>query len=200
MSILRDLAARGAVGDVVFLHAARDEQSVIFGRELAALAARHAGLRVERWLDDQAGGPIGEAGLRALVPDFAERESFLCGPEGMMSSLEGAWERAGAAGRLRRERFAPRAAAPAGAGGIVNLRLSRSGKTIVAGPGTLLEQLERGGERPAHGCRMGICQTCRCKKRQGTVEDLTTGRTSSEPDQEIRLCVSVARSDLDLAL
>jgi ferredoxin len=70
----------------------------------------------------------------------------------------------------------------------------------VAGPGTLLEQLERGGERPAHGCRMGICQTCRCKKRQGTVEDLTTGRTSSEPDQEIRLCVSVARSDLDLAL
>jgi stearoyl-CoA 9-desaturase NADPH oxidoreductase len=47
---------------------------------------------------------------------------------------------------------------------------------------------------------MGICNTCRCHKRAGTVEDLITGAVSSDPEEEIRLCVSVARSDLELAL
>jgi hypothetical protein len=47
---------------------------------------------------------------------------------------------------------------------------------------------------------MGICNTCRCRKRTGTVEDLLTGQVSSEPDQDIRLCVSIARSDLALDL
>jgi hypothetical protein len=47
---------------------------------------------------------------------------------------------------------------------------------------------------------MGICNTCRCRKRAGTVVDAVTGRVSSEPDEDIRLCVSVARSDVELGL
>ena len=47
---------------------------------------------------------------------------------------------------------------------------------------------------------MGICNSCRCTKISGTVEDLVTGALSSEPDQEIRLCVSAAHSDLELSL
>jgi hypothetical protein len=35
---------------------------------------------------------------------------------------------------------------------------------------------------------------------RGVVEDGSTGVVSSEPDQEIRLCVSIARSDLELEL
>ncbi len=76
----------------------------------------------------------------------------------------------------------------------------RGRRVTVAGTGPLLAELERAGERPAHGCRMGICNSCRCHKASGTVENLVTGAVSSEPDQEIRLCVSVARSDLELAL
>jgi ferredoxin len=64
----------------------------------------------------------------------------------------------------------------------------------------LLAQLERAGQHPVSGCRMGICHSCRCRKLRGTVEDSVTGVVSSEPDQEIRLCVSLARSDLELAL
>jgi ferredoxin len=76
----------------------------------------------------------------------------------------------------------------------------RGRSVAVDGTGPLLGELERAGERPPHGCRMGICNTCRCHKQSGTVEDLLTGAVSSEPDQEIRLCVSIARSDLELAL
>jgi len=47
---------------------------------------------------------------------------------------------------------------------------------------------------------MGICNTCRCRKRSGAVEDLVTGAISDGPDEDIRLCTSVARSDLELAL
>jgi ferredoxin-NADP reductase len=202
MAILRDLVARGGVGDLAFVHAARSARDVIFARELADLAAQVPGLRVHVWCDDAAPGrQLDEAALRAMVPDFTEREAFLCGPAGMTAAMEEIWARAGASRRLRLERFAPLARAPvAGESRPVSLRLSRSGRTIVAGPGTLLDQLEAGGARPASGCRMGICQTCRCKKRSGTVEDLLTGAVSSEPDEEIRLCVSIARSDLDLAL
>jgi ferredoxin-NADP reductase len=203
MSLLRDLAARGAVRDVVFFHAARSAADVIFHDELRALAARHEGLDLVIRLDDDPAvrGPLDETDLRARIPDFAERETFLCGPPGMMAAIDHIWAGAGALDRLHSERFTapPPAAVPAGSAG-VGVRLSRSGRSVAAGVGTLLEALERAGERPAHGCRMGICNTCRCHKRAGTVENLITGAVSSEPDEEIRLCVSVARSDLDLVL
>jgi ferredoxin-NADP reductase len=205
MSLLRDLSRRDAVRDIVFLHAARSASDVIFRDELRALEQRHAGLRVVLRLGDSPdSGPLDQAKLRAEVPDFAERETFLCGPPGMMDTVERVFAGVGAMDRLRSERFvsAPRArsveAAAEPVAEPVILRLSRSGRSIVAGAGTLLEQLERAGERPGYGCRLGICNTCRCRKRSGTVENTVTGAVSSEPDDEIRLCVSVARSDLDI--
>jgi len=195
MSMLRALAGGGALGDVVYAHCARSRADVIFATELAALAALHPRLRVALHL----GAPLDEPGLLALAPDLAERETFLCGPSGMMAVAERVWEAHGASHRLRRERFSvPR---PTAGGAKVRLQLAASGRAVDADPGaTLLEALERGGERPAYGCRMGICNTCRCRKRSGTVVDAVTGAVSSEPDEDIRLCVSVARGDLELAL
>jgi len=191
------------VRDIVFLHAARSVSGVIFRDELRALEERHAGLRVVLRLGDAPDrGPLDEAKLRAEVPDFAERETFVCGPSGMMDTVERVFARVGATERLRSERFVavPRARPVEAAAEPVTLRLSRSGRSIVASAGTLLEQLERAGERPEYGCRLGICNTCRCRKRSGTVENTVTGAISSEPDDEIRLCVSVARSDLDIEI
>jgi hypothetical protein len=47
---------------------------------------------------------------------------------------------------------------------------------------------------------MGICHTCKCKKRSGTVRNLTTGAVSSAPDEDIQLCISVPLSDVELGL
>ncbi len=47
---------------------------------------------------------------------------------------------------------------------------------------------------------MGICNICLCRKRSGVTEDIATGVASDEPDQDIRLCVSRARTDVELAL
>lgn len=201
MSILRDLARRDAVKDVVFVHAARSRADALFERELAVLADRHPGLRVAFFFDDDA--RLDRDKLRAAVPDLAERETMLCGPVGMMEALAPVWTEAGLERRLKVERFAPKRVAPppTDTPAKVRLALVRSGREVqTERVETLLEQLERGGEKPANGCRMGICNTCLCRKQSGVVENIVTGEVSSAPDEDIRICVSRARSDIELAL
>lgn len=205
MSMLRDLAARDALHDVVFVHHARSRPDVIFRNELTELAARHRGLRLHLCLDDDVSAPRGfdETRFAELVPDFAERSTFLCGPGPLMDRVGRLWERVGASDLLQRERFTPalRLVSPVASPNGVQVRLARSERNVVAeGEGSLLEQLERAGERPVHGCRIGICHTCKCRKQSGTVQNLVTGEVSGEPDQEIQLCISVPRSDLELDL
>ncbi len=78
-------------GDLVVVYRVLAEDDVVFGSELAALAeARGFELQVV------AGDHATEAGrsllspdhLRALVPDIAEREVFLCGPPAMTAAIE----------------------------------------------------------------------------------------------------------------
>ncbi len=204
MAIVRDLTMRptGAAG-VIVIHGSRSGDDAIFGHELASLATRFDWLTVHARRDDTPAGRLDAAGLRALVPDLADREIFVCGPPGLMDVVTHAAGDAGALHRVHHERFTapvPRASVGGDPGPVI-VDLVHSGTRVVAGgPGPLLEQLERAGLFPAHGCRMGICNSCRCRKQRGTTLDCATGVVSSEPDQEIRLCVSIARSDLELAL
>ena len=46
MSMLRSLADRGAIADVVHVHSARSADGVIFARELGELDASHPGYRL----------------------------------------------------------------------------------------------------------------------------------------------------------
>jgi ferredoxin-NADP reductase len=202
MAILRDLAKREEVRDVVFVHCARSKRDVIFARDLERLAVENPGLRIALRFDDAAdGGRLDDSTLRTFVPDFAERETFLCGPEGMMTAVAKTWTDAGIADRLHVERFVARRVAAREPSARTNVHLTMAERTVVAdGKGSLLEQLERTGETPAYGCRMGICNTCRCRKTSGAVEDMVTGEISDTPDEDIRLCTSIARSDLELAL
>ncbi|HEU4611968.1 MAG TPA: 2Fe-2S iron-sulfur cluster-binding protein, partial [Kofleriaceae bacterium] len=192
--------------------------------DLAAIESRAPGLYVLAHRDAR-DGRLDAAALQRLVPDLARREVFVCGPAGLMDMVSDVATAAGAP--VHHERFvaAPlvraRDSQPANHGAsdsqpgnhgapdsqpsnhgapVLHAIQLRGRRVTVAGTGPLLAELERAGERPPHGCRMGICNSCRCHKASGTVEDLVTGAVSSEPDQEIRLCVSVARSDLELAL
>jgi ferredoxin-NADP reductase len=186
-AMLRDLGPR----DVVLVHSARDAASAIFGRELAAMPHRIVAHH------SRARGRLDAAGLAALVPDLARREIFACGPAGLLDAVAEAAAQAGVADRVHVERFTP-AITKQVSTAAVTVQL-RGGRTVALdGAGSLLEQLERAGERPAYGCRMGICNTCRCTKVRGTVLDLGTGRISDAPGEAIRPCVSIPHSDLEL--
>jgi ferredoxin len=190
---------------VVFVHYARDRWDVIFGAELESIAARRPSLKLHIVSDNDAvGGGFDEARLAQLVPDFAERATFLCGPPALMTRVERMWQAAGAGANLQRERFtlpAPIAVnAVDNAPVSVNLRLGNKARDINGNSGaTLLDQLERAGETPPFGCRMGICHTCKCTKLSGATRNLTTGVVSDGRDEEIQLCVSVPLGDVELA-
>jgi ferredoxin-NADP reductase len=195
MSMLRDLGARGAVEDTVLVAYTRGPDDVIFGRELAALAARHPGLRVL-----VKHGLFDAAELAAAVPDLARRRAFLCGPAPMMALVEKMWTDAGIRDRLALERFVL-AVAPSGATGSRRVTLATAGRAVETDAATtLLVGLEQAGERPAYGCRMGICGTCKTRKKTGAVTNVMTGVTSSDPDEDIQLCISTPCSDVELAL
>jgi ferredoxin len=63
-----------------------------------------------------------------------------------------------------------------------------------------LEQAEDAGLAPQYGCRMGICNTCSCRKRAGRVRNLISGEVSGARDEQIRICVSVPVGDVELDL
>jgi ferredoxin-NADP reductase len=201
MSILRDLHARRCRTDVVLVHSCRTPEDAIFRGELAARAREWPAPRLA-FVFTRETGRLDRDRLVRLVPDWAARASFLCGPALFMDMVRSMWREAGVEGRLWSESFT--GAVPArgpGAGGTATVTCAQSGVAFdAARDRPLLVEAERSGLRPRHGCRMGICHTCLCRKVSGTVENLVTGAVSSEPDTMIQICVSAARSDLTLAL
>lgn len=200
--LLQTLHAGGvaAPGSICLIQVCRSQQDCIYGQELDTLAAQWPALRLIRWYSAQQSRPEA-AQLLALVPDHAQRLSYLCGPAGFMRSVESYWQSLHGAAPLHLERFgaAPLELAPDAPA--VQVQLQRSGGGFASRRGAaLLTEAERAGLAPAYGCRIGICRSCQCRKRSGTVQDLVSGTVSSEPNEWIRLCVSSAQSDLELDL
>lgn len=192
MSMLRTLLRRNQISDVVHLHSAPTEAEVMFGAELAALAAGRQGYRL-RVRETRVQGRLDLAGLDGEVPDWRERQTWACGPEGMLAQAEKVWSAAGIGDRLHLERFAVAKAAPAGAGGTVTF--ARSGRAVAADAATsVMEAGEGAGVQMPYGCRMGICQSCVVSLVDGHVRDLRTGR-EHDPGSRIQTCVSAASGD-----
>jgi len=205
MSMLRTLCDEGHPGRISFLHYARAASDLIYAEELAAIAARHPNVRVLRSFSvpDQGGelqGRFNRGQLEQALPGYAQAETFLCGPPGMMRAVEAVWAEDGIGERLHLERFtaAPRAIDGGVAEGEV--RFARSERVSTNTGLSLLEQAEAAGLRPQSGCRMGICHTCTCRKTSGTVRNLQTGALSSEADEDIRICISAPVGTVTLDL
>lgn len=131
--------------------------------------------------------------LADVVADWRDRQTWACGPEGMLNDAEKVWAGAGIPDNLHLERFAVSRAAPHGAGGTVTFE--RSGKEIeVDGATPLMDAGEQVGIRMPFGCRMGICQSCVVGLVDGHVRDLRTG-VEHDPGTRIQTCVSAASGD-----
>ncbi|GAA4542083.1 ferredoxin reductase [Mycobacterium paraffinicum] len=192
MSMLRTLVRRNQIGDIAHVHSAPTESDVMFRAELAALAADHPGYRL-LLRETRTRGRLDLARLDQEVPDWRERQTWACGPEGMLTQAEQIWSAAGIGDRLHLERFAVSKAAPAGAGGTVTF--ARSDRAVVADAATsLMDAGEGAGVQMPFGCRMGICQSCVVSLVQGHVRDLRTG-AEHDPGTRIQTCVSAASGD-----
>jgi len=198
MSMLRTLTRRRQITDVVHIHSAPGEADVMFGGELAELARSQSGYQL-RLRFSRTQGRLDLTRLDAEAPDWRDRQTWACGPQGMLNEAERVWSAAGLGERLHLERFA---ASRAGAmardgsgpqGGMVTF--AKSGKTVVADPATSLMEAGEGiGVRMPFGCRMGICQSCVVGLVEGHVRDLRSG-AEREPGTRVQTCISAAAGD-----
>jgi ferredoxin-NADP reductase len=200
ISMVRSLARRG-IGDVVHVHCARRPEEVIFREELHRLAARHLGYRLHERLT-AAQGRLVPTELPGLCPDWSERETYACGPAGLLEALDRHWRAEGKSDRLHIERFQPEGRVgegERGAGG--EIRLCASGVTASSdGEDPILVAGERAGARLPHGCRMGICHSCVGRLRAGRVRDLRTGRVHGSPGEVVRTCINAPEGPVEIEL
>jgi ferredoxin-NADP reductase len=201
MSMLRALARRDALDDVVLLHSARRPDDVIFGDELRALAERHPGFRLHEQLTDEM-GRMGPEDLDRLCPDWREREAFLSGPADLLDALDEHWNREGDCERMHMERFQPIVGsgdAEQGEGGTIRFTDSDI-EAESDGSQPILVAGEEAGATLPFGCRMGICHTCVGKLCAGQIRDLRTGKVTGSEGEMVRTCVNAPEGPVEIAL
>jgi len=197
---------RGAVDeleDVTVVHSAPTAADVIFAGELRMLAGEGRIRLIEKHTDVD--GMLDLDELTALVPDHAERETWACGPTGLLDALEGHWTDNGIADLLHTERFRPTVLVT-GEGGTVTF--TKTQMTIDADASTpILDAGEEAGVLMPSGCRMGICFGCVVPMREGAVRDLRNGDITTATTHEsgsggvpIQTCVSAAAGTCDIDL
>ncbi len=201
MSMLRRLSGAGQLSDVVHVHCAREADGVIFARELAEMRLSHPGYRLERWLTGQR-GRITPDQLADVCSDWRERETFLCGPSGLLEAMSAHWRSEGYADRLHIEHFQPPQVlgeGERGCGGTITFR--KSGVEAMSdGEQPILKVGEEAGASLPFGCRMGICHSCVGRLRSGQVRDLRTGRVHGQPGELLRTCVNAPEGAIEIDL
>ncbi|MGH3864128.1 ferredoxin reductase [Actinokineospora sp.] len=193
MGMLR--SALDDLRDVVLVHSAPRSEDVIFASELRALRGRITLIELHTDTD----GMLDVADLGKLVPDFAERETWACGPTGLLDALQAHYTERDLT--LHTERFRPTVLVT-GDGGTVTFANSN---TVVEtdGTGPLLDAGEAAGVLMPSGCRMGICFGCVVPLREGAVRDLRNGAlTTAAPGDGVRIqtCVTAAAGDCTIEL
>lgn len=178
-----------AATDVTWIHSDRFAEAVIAGAEVRAMD----GLRfIERSTRTQP--RLTTADIVAAVPDWAERQTWACGPAELLDSLSGHWAEHDLSDQLHLERFTPPARPVIGEGGAVHFTEAAIDADAPADR-SLLEIGEEAGVLMPSGCRMGICHGCLTPLSSGSVRDLRNGELITAPDGDvisIQTCVTAA--------
>jgi stearoyl-CoA 9-desaturase NADPH oxidoreductase len=201
MSMLRSIGAARGLTDVVHVHCARTRDTVIFGEELRSLALSHGGYRLHERITGEQGRVTAEH-LDELCGDWRERETFLCGPAGLLSAMGERWRRDGDPARLHVEHFQPDERVgdgERGLGGTIHFRRSAV-EACSDGEQPILAAGENAGATLPFGCRMGICHSCVGRLRSGQVRDLRTGRVHGQPGETVQTCINAPEGAVEIDL
>ena len=193
------LRSREDLTDVAHVHCAPTAADVIFAKELRGYGESGRTAYIERHDDEH--GMLDLADLDRLVPDWRDRDTWVCGPTGLLDAAEAHWEAHGLTDRLTVERFRPTIIEP-GEGGEITF-LSSDVTVEADGATPILDAGENAGVLMPSGCRMGICMGCIVTMRQGAIRDLRTGEiTVAEPGDNlsVQTCVNAVAGTCDIEL
>lgn len=193
MSILRARLARPE-GSAVVIYANRDEESVIFARELRELAERHPGrLLVLHHLESVQGLPTAEH-LTRLCRPYADGVdlAMVCGPQPYMDACSQALTSLGLPRKkivteryrsLESDPFVTSGPAATAGPAVTAEPVGQSSTAVVEIDGerrelswpagvTLLDLLLEQGVEAPFSCREGACSACACRVMRGEVKML----------------------------
>lgn len=200
MSMLRHLQSDGRLEDVVHLHSSRTEDEVVFKDLLQEMHDGEDGFKLHLQLTKE-NGHLEPDHLDDLVPDWKEREAFVCGPAEMLDAMEARWNEQGDCDKLHMERFqdVTAGATEQGEGGTVKF-LKSDVEIEVDGGTPILDAGENEGLELAYGCRMGVCHTCVGTLCSGTLRDMRNGEVYGDAGESVRICISAAEGDVEIDL
>lgn len=181
LPMLRDASVRGAHWTLSY--GGRRRSRMAFLDELAAYGDR---VRVL---------PEDEHGLLPLAEIFARGDApvYCCGPEPLLAAAE----RVCRPGRLRIERFQPRAELETAPTLGFEVLASSSARTVRVDAGeSILDALDAAGIPMPSSCREGTCGSCETAVLEGEVEHRDSVLTPAERSagKTMMVCVSRARS------
>jgi ferredoxin-NADP reductase len=223
--MLNALASGGTGRPVWFIHGARSGREHAMGAHVRRLAAAHDNVHVHirysrpgqgdvAGRDYDSAGQVDAALLRALLPDPAELNVYLCGPAGFMKALyDGLIAWGMPEDRIRYEFFGPatvlrdRPAPASGADAAAadadmprpQVTFARSDVSAAWDPSfaSLLDFAEAQGLTPDFSCRSGICQTCMCALESGTVTYPEPPASPPDPGQ-VLICCAKPKTDVTI--
>jgi ferredoxin-NADP reductase len=204
--------------DAIFLNSVQTPKDLVFRHELEMLASRHRTFQsvvsttsrsaIPGW--QGLTGRIDRVMLEQVAPDLAERQIYLCGPEGFMQTARSVLGELGFdMARLHSESFATsrsksdettdaEGAQPANdVTEQVTLEFARSGKRISGNKRlTLLELAEAHGVELEYGCRTGNCGDCKVRLLHGEAvsDDFALSPTERSAGWVLS-CVAKAQTD-----
>ena len=164
--------------------------------ELQALAEQYPQFNYHSFNTLQNKQHLSESLLQQLVPDYQQRECYACGANSMMKSVQQFYADQNISHLLKMEYFKIQIDQTLEAQPVTFLRAQQE----FLATDNLLESAEKAGLKPAHGCRMGICNTCSCTKVQGAVRNVLTGEIDAQSNTQIKLCISQAISPVVINL
>ena len=203
--------------ELTLLYGSRDEESILFKKELDEVASACPKFRVVHVLSDEekAGyehGFITAELIKKYAPADAEYSVFLCGPEGMYRFLKPEIEKLALPERLFRRKMIDVTKTPWELDGypqqcrdkIFNLTVrqgDREYKLSASANETVLTAIERAGIKAPSRCRSGECGWCRSRMLEGSVFIPQENELRRWADKEygyIHPCSSFPTSDIVL--
>lgn len=200
-SLLQDMAKSGRLGStpVILMYWVKTFTDAAFKLEFEAWAQQYPNFKFQVFYTQEpsvAHSRLNNEHLQRLT-EIEKSAVFACGPSGFTTQVEQIFTQAAL---LKTEAFSMSPVLGDDVG-LVQVTLTKSKKIVTIPKGkSILESLEQQNIKPQYGCRMGICHKCVCNKAEGATKNLVDGVQNSEPNNQLKICVNSAQTDLIIDL
>ncbi len=203
LSQLKELSKKNSNSRITLLYFSKTERDILFKHELNLLTHTLQNFKVIHFLSEEENpkynfGIFEESILKFHVPDFKECSTFFCGPEPLKRIVFSLYEKENLLDKIQSEDFGLFNQKTEEATELQKVKLLFRAREEEIGSDNILDSLLNKGVSLQHGCKAGICNTCACMKSKGRVKNLITGKISDDSREKIKLCVSVAMTEIHL--